>query len=82
MKLTRWEVGQSLLKSVDALDECEVDLRLAGYRKLAGVLRECRLTIGDHFNAGGSHSFAVPSHSKRWHVKAKKANRKPGHKVT
>lgn len=54
---TDWEAGQALIKCYDEMYEQEKDLRDAGYRKLANVVREARFNIGDAFNALGSHDF-------------------------
>jgi len=62
MSLTKWDVGQCLIKCADTLHEEEDDLREAGYEELAKMLHECRLTIGDHFNKFGSHEFGLPAH--------------------
>jgi hypothetical protein len=61
-KLTKWEAGQCLIAAADALWEDEQDLRKAGHRKLAAVLKDCRLTIGDHFNNLGAHDFGLADH--------------------
>ena len=62
MSLTPWDIGQELIKCADQLLDSEKDLRAEGHTKLANMLRECRKTIGDHFNILGSHSFGLLSH--------------------
>lgn len=59
MSLTKWEVGQELIKCADVLGEAESECEGAGYKDLAEVLRKCRLEIGFHFNKLGSHDFGL-----------------------
>lgn len=61
MKLTDWEAGQELIKASDCLGECYSELKET-HPRLAEIIHECRLTIGDHFNKLGSHEFGLPSH--------------------
>lgn len=63
--LTRWELGECLCGCADKLLDTEKELKQGGYPKLARMLRECRLTIGDHFNELGEHDFGLPAHKKK-----------------
>jgi hypothetical protein len=57
-KMTKWDVGQVLIKASDCLFECAVELR-ATNPEFADLLFRQGCEIGDVFNAFGSHSFGL-----------------------
>lgn len=58
-KLTKWDIGQILIKAHDCLAECKVEL-LEVQPAMAQELGEMALDIGGMFNRWGSHSFGLP----------------------
>ena len=61
--MTKWEVGQCLIKIADIMSEVETDLWREGRSEYAGLLRPMRLSIGDIFNEINEHGFLLPSNN-------------------
>jgi len=62
MKLTKWEVGQDLIKVADLCSMLKVEMK-DQYPELYKMLDDVQRTVGDHFNKLGSHNFGLLDHS-------------------
>lgn len=58
--MTKWEVGQELIKIADLMSEVETDFKKEGRSEFAFKIRPMRMQIGKMFNDLESHVFQLP----------------------
>lgn len=57
--MTKWEIGQSLIKLSDDMAEAIDDLNESGHVNIAVELDIIRARVGDIFNRHNDHEFGV-----------------------
>lgn len=58
--MTKWEIGQDLIKISDVIHDIETDFRMHGHIKLANQLRLISAQVGELFNQNNDHAFGIP----------------------
>lgn len=57
--MTKWEIGQDIIKINDAMCEVVTELRENGHGVISNRLNTIRALVGDLFNDCNDHTFGI-----------------------
>lgn len=59
MSLTKWELGQEIIRAHDAVGDLRGELSSSGHKDIAEEFKVIHAQIGDLFNKYSAHGFGI-----------------------